>query len=128
MRKIVLLDSNSLKAHEEVEEEHLRELGERIEKDGYLRYPLIVEKSSLVILDGEHRHQFFKRKGYKKIPVYLVDYHEVKVYLRRKEILMELLKESILRLAKENKLLPAKTTRHLMRDRPRAINYPLSAL
>ncbi len=128
--KYSLLDINKLKCHERVEKSHVVELAKRIRLDCMLKRPIIVAKKSLVILDGHHRYTALKRMGYKKIPAQLVDYHdgEVRVYLRRKELLIELIKEAVLRRAEEGRLFPNKTTRHLIRKRTGVINYSLGKL
>jgi ParB-like chromosome segregation protein Spo0J len=119
-----------LKCHEQVVEGRVEELRERIKDDGKLKRPIVVEKSSLVILDGHHRYHALKRMGLIKIPVQLVDYNngEVRVYLRRKELLVELIKEAVLQRAREGRLFPNKTTRHLIKKRAGIINFPIGQL
>jgi len=127
---IKLLDVDKLKCHEEVVEEHVEQLRRRITEDRRLKRPIIVDKKSLVILDGTNRYHVFQRMGIKKIPVQLVDYSdgEVRVYLRRKELLVELIKEAVLRRGEEGRLFPNKTTRHLIKKRAGIINYSLEKL
>lgn len=130
MNRVFLLDIDKLKCHEQVGEEGVAELEKEILDDGLLRRPIIVAKDSLVILDGHHRYQVLKRMGIKKIPVQLVDYGdgEVKVYLRRKQLIMGMIKELVVKRANEGKPFPSKTTRHLIKKRMGPINYPLKKL
>ncbi|TSC53684.1 MAG: transcriptional regulator [Microgenomates group bacterium LiPW_16] len=127
---VVLLDIDKLKCHEEVVGNHVEELRGRIRRDGCLKRPIVVTKNSLVILDGHHRFQALKRMGITKIPAQLVDYKngEVRVYLRRKELLIQLIKEAILKRVEEGKLFPPKTTRHLIKNRAGVINFSLEKL
>ena len=127
---IVLVNIDKLKCHEEVVEEHVEILRRQMMEDGRLKRPIIVDKNSLVILDGHHRFTALKRMGYKKIPVQVVDYNsqDVRVYLRRKELMIELVKEAVLKKVKDGKLFPSKTTRHLIKGRIGKINYSIKNL
>jgi ParB-like chromosome segregation protein Spo0J len=127
---IDLMDIDKLRCHEEIAEEHVEQIKQRIIDDSCLKRPIIVAKKSLVILDGHHRYQALKRLGMTRIPVQLVDYNngEVRVYLRRKELLVELIKEAVLQRAREGRLFPNKTTRHLIKKRAGIINFPIGQL
>lgn len=105
----------------------MEQLRRRITEDRRLKRPIVVDKNSLVILDGHHRYQALKGMGMSRIPAQLVDYKngEVRVYLRRKELLMKMIKEYVVKKASEGKLFPSKTTRHLIKNRIGIINYPL---
>ncbi len=52
---IAIVDINSLHLHEDVIPELLQHLVESIESDGYVRHPIVVDKGTLVVLDGVHR-------------------------------------------------------------------------
>lgn len=127
---IALVDVNKLKCHEQVVESRVAELEERIKGDSCFKRPIIVAKKSLVILDGHHRFHALKRMGIRKIPCQLVDYQngEVRVYLRRKELMDQFIKEVVVRMAKAGRLFPPKTTRHLIKKRVGMINFPLKNL
>jgi len=129
-RNITLIKINKLKSHEAIEPKRLSKLVKRIKRDGYLRDPIVVDRKSLVILDGHHRLYALKVLGCKKVPVYLIDYksNNVRVYLRRKELIMNLIKKAVITKGKEGKPFPYKTTRHLLKYRPREINIDLKKL
>jgi ParB-like chromosome segregation protein Spo0J len=82
------------------------------------------------VLDGHHRLNALKKLGYKKIPVFLVNYRskDIRVYLRRKNIFMDLLKKMVIKSGKEKRLFPDKTTRHLLKYRPKNIKVDLKML
>ena len=84
---VVLMSISKLKRHEAIDPKRLLELMAQIKNDGYLKNPIVVDKDSLVILDGHHRLKALKTLGYQKIPTFLVDYQSgrVRVYLRRKK-------------------------------------------
>ena len=112
--KTKLITIEQLKPHEQTSQKHILELVKLIKQDGILKEPILVEKNTFVILDGHHRVQAMKILGYKKIPAKLVDYDEVEVSLRRKNLPSNLIKEIVLYLAKRKIVLPRKSTRHVM--------------
>jgi ParB-like chromosome segregation protein Spo0J len=69
--KIEMIEIGSLKQHEMIREDHLKELIEEIGKDGYINDPIIVDKNTKVILDGHHRFNAIKFFGLAFSPVYL---------------------------------------------------------
>ena len=127
---LTLVRLSKLKPHEAIEQKRLKRLVERIKRDGCLKAPIVADQVSLVILDGHHRLQALKILGCKKIPVFLVNYRNdnVRVYLRRKELLMRLIKEAVIAKGERGELFPPKTTRHLLQFRPRNINIRLERL
>jgi len=71
---IALADIAELHLHEELVPELLDGLVDAIPRDGVLRHPIIVDRDTLVVLDGMHRVGALERLGYERIPVCLVDY------------------------------------------------------
>ncbi|MFZ2189162.1 MAG: ParB N-terminal domain-containing protein [Candidatus Magasanikiibacteriota bacterium] len=112
--KIKLLTINSLKPHEHISAKRVVEVVAMIKKAGKFTEPILVEKNTLVILDGHHRVEAMKKLGYEKIPARLVDYKKVEVSLRHKNLSSHIIKEMVLYLASKNIILPQKTTRHLV--------------
>jgi hypothetical protein len=129
-KKIALLLIKKLKTHEAICPKRVLQLMEKIKKEGYLKSPVVADERTLVLLDGHHRLAALKKLGAKKVAVFLVDYknNEVKVYLRRKEILIDLIKGAVIQKALANQVFPIKTTRHLLKNRPRNINIKLESL
>lgn len=129
-KSITLIDIDKLKSHEAIDFQRLGELVERIRRDGHLKNPIVVDRKSLVVLDGHHRLKALKILGCTKIPAFLVDYksNNVRVYLRRKELIMELIKEAVITRGKNRKPFPYKTTCHLLKYRPTGINMDLKKL
>jgi hypothetical protein len=74
LRKILL--------HEEIIPELLEKLADAIERDGFMKHPIIVDGDSLVILDGNHRTEALKKLGYRYIPVCMVDYQNPLIEVR----------------------------------------------
>ena len=125
-----LVAISQLKTHEAVSQIRVRELAERIKKDGKLKNPVIADRQTKILLDGHHRIASLKQLGVKKVPVMLVDYMsgDVRVYLRRKELITELIKEAVTAKALNGRVFPEKTTRHLVKNRILGMNVSLNRL
>ncbi len=107
-----LIDAAALLSHEQVEDAHLSELVEQIGRDGVLFRPVVVDRHSLVILDGHHRVLALRRLGCALVPAYLVDYFDsgIAVMPRRPEIPVS--KDSVIATGLRGRLYPPKTSRH----------------
>lgn len=121
-----MLPINKLLAHEQVSQQRLAVMMSLINQRGEIINPIIIDKKTRVILDGHHRAESLRRLGYRLAPVMAVDYFsdKVRVFLRRKE----LIKEMVLSRALKKRLLPDKTTRHLIRNRVWGVNIKLNQL
>lgn len=100
-----------LKHIEEFDPERVKELYEKMKSDGVWDVPLIVERKTGLVLDGQHRLEVAKSFGFYKVPVILVNYDEVQVWSLRKE---EKVSCSIVinRILKKCKPYPYKTVKH----------------
>jgi len=72
---IAILDINSLHLHEEIIPELVKQLVRSIKAEGCVRNPIIVDKESLVVLDGVHRVAALEELRIKRVPACLVDYN-----------------------------------------------------
>jgi len=79
--EIILEELDNLHIHEEIIPEKMEELVEKIPHDGVWIHPIIVDRKSLVVLDGMHRVAAAKQIGYHYIPVCLVDYNNPGVHI-----------------------------------------------
>jgi len=118
----------SLKPHEEVCPIHLKSLLAQIQKDRCLKDPIIVDKDTMVILDGHHRYNSLKLLGCDFIPCCLVDYQAPEIGVACWREGEKISKEEILAAGLSGKLLPQKTSRHIIPDRPIGIDIALSEL
>lgn len=71
--RIVLLPIDKLKPHEKGFTLYLELLRQEILRDGILKYPIITDEKTHVILDGMHRWLALKSLGYTLIPAILTD-------------------------------------------------------
>ncbi|RLF13490.1 MAG: transcriptional regulator [Thermoprotei archaeon] len=106
---------NELKEHEEIIEEHVRDLIVAILTDGVLHYPLLVESKYKIILDGHHRYHALKRLGAKRVPIFIVDYSSPNVIVRSWRPGIRVTKDMVIHVALSRKKLPPKTSRHILR-------------
>ncbi len=77
--KLVLVES--LFIHEETIPEALTELEYQLIEEQVLKHPMIVDKKTLVVLDGMHRVAALKNLNYRLAPVCLVDYQNPAIEL-----------------------------------------------
>lgn len=80
---IALVETKDLLLHEETIPEALKLLEERIEDDDMLRSPVIVDRESLVVLDGMHRVKALLNLGCRFTCVCMVDYHSPEILVDR---------------------------------------------
>jgi hypothetical protein len=79
--ELVLEELSRLHIHEEIIPDKMEELVEKIPHDGVWIHPIVVDRNSLVVLDGMHRVAAAKEIGYRYIPVCLVDYGNPNIHI-----------------------------------------------
>lgn len=126
--KFVSIDQ--VKSHERTMSRRVATLIRAIKEEGNIRRPIIVDKRSLIILDGHHRVAALRQLGVARVPAYLVDYlsPNVRVYLRRKYLSMQIIKRAVLYSGLTGEAFPVKTTRHLIHARPGVKKVSLTKL
>jgi len=77
--RITLIDIGDLKPHEEIIEQLVTELARSIRDQKEVRDPLIVDRQSLVILDGMHRYNALKKLNCQRAPACLVEYDDERI-------------------------------------------------
>jgi hypothetical protein len=117
-----------LKPHEKINQDHFEKLRDEIKKDGLLKDPIIVDKNTLVILDGHHRYNSLLALGVKFCPCCLVDYQSDEIGVGCWREGETIVKSDVVAAAVSGKLLVPKTSRHFIPDRPVGLNIPLSGL
>jgi hypothetical protein len=73
---IAIVEIDSLHLHEDVVQELLKYLMLSIKVDGCVKHPIIVDRKSLVVLDGVHRVVALRKLGIRRVPACLVDYSD----------------------------------------------------
>ncbi|MEM2117480.1 MAG: ParB N-terminal domain-containing protein [Candidatus Bathyarchaeia archaeon] len=135
--KIALLPIDELRPHEKGSPIYLELLKQEILKDGVLKYPIIADEKTHVILDGMHRWLALKSLGYTLIPVILVDAcnnPEIRVGKRRIHRYIcnsdgEIPIEEVISAGLSGRLMKPRSTRHFFPfSKFQQINYPLHQL
>jgi len=81
--EIALVETNKVLVHEDTIPEKLYRLEKKIERDDVQSAPIIVDRNSLVVLDGMHRTKAMKRLGTRFICICLVDYQDPSITVNR---------------------------------------------
>jgi hypothetical protein len=85
-----------------------------IKSDGVLKRPIVVDRDTYIVLDGEHRLRALKEMGYNKIPVVFVDYYSPKIIVLSWRKGEKINKESVILAGLTRKKLPPKTSKHMV--------------
>jgi len=135
--KIVLLPIDELKPHEKGSPLYLELLRQEILRDGMLKYPIIADEKTRVILDGMHRWLALKGLGYLLIPVILVDvFQNPKIRVGKRRIHRytgdsneEITIEEVISAGLSGRLMEPHSTRHFFPfSKFQQIDYPLHLL
>lgn len=127
-KKIKIIQSTLLKQHEKINKNHLRVLFNQIKQDGVINDPIIVDKNTLIILDGHHRFNVLKKLGFSTIPVYFVDYKSKKIKVSSWREGEKVTKELVIQAGLSGKLQRPKTSKHLMPRKPVQVKTQLHKL
>ncbi|MEQ5842411.1 hypothetical protein BWP39_23725 [Paraburkholderia acidicola] len=109
--KVILLPPETLKPTEETVPARLREVSDSLLATGIWHTPILVERSSLVVMDGHHRHAFALAHGFARVPCLLLSYSDVRLESRHKDQLVT--PAEVITRGLEGRLYPAKSTRHI---------------
>ena len=112
------LELSALLGHEQTLPGYLAQLTEEIRQDGELRRPIIVDRHSLVILDGHHRAAALRELGCSLIPTYLVDYGDPAITVEPNRPDIPVSKESVVSTGLSGRPYPPKTSRHVLPELP----------
>lgn len=123
-----LIDSAALVPHEQVDRDRLLLLVGEIARDGALHYPVMVDRSSMVILDGHHRASALKLLGCHLTPVYLVDYGHPSITVTQWRDDIGVSKQAVVQAGLSGRLYPPKVSRHEWGVPPAGRQVPLSLL
>jgi hypothetical protein len=135
--KIALVSIDELKPHEKGSPLYLELLKQEVLKDGLLKYPVISDEETHVILDGMHRWLVLKSLGYKYVPTTLVNPSErSKIHVGRRRIHRyqtgfngEISFSEVISTGLSGRLMQPRSTRHFFPfSTLQLINYPLRLL
>ena len=127
---VVLVETVSLRGHEEVIPDNLETRTSKLLSKGFYK-PIIVDRESMVILDGHHKWTAAKSLGLARVPVIMVD------YLIDESVLVDVwpdcgkesvTKTEVLEMGASGDVFPPKTSRHTLPFKIPSIRIPLSEL
>ena len=127
---VVLVETVSLRDHEEVIPDNLETRTSKLLSKGFYK-PIIVDRESMVSLDGHHKWTAAKSLGLARVPVIMVD------YLIDEGILVDVwpdcgkesvTKTEVLEMGVSGDVFPPKTSRHTLPFKIPSIRIPLSEL
>tara|TARA_B100000902_G_scaffold376628_1_gene407920 strand:- start:191 stop:601 length:411 start_codon:yes stop_codon:yes gene_type:complete len=128
--EVVFVDIGLLKGHEEVIPDNLDKREKKLLSKGFYK-PIIVDRSSMVILDGHHKWTAAARLGLVRVPVIMVD------YLADEGVLVDvwpncgrdsITKTEVLAMGVSEDIFPPKTSRHTLPFDIPSISIPLDGL
>jgi L-serine kinase (ADP) len=108
-----LVPVKSLHPHEEIDQGDVELLVRQIRTQGLVQEPIWVAADTGVILNGHHRYWALRELGARWIPVWEVDYFDPAMEVGRWNPGPRPEKEDVIRRAREGRLFPPKTTRHV---------------
>ena len=130
LEDVVLVEIVSLRDHEEVIPDNLETRTSKLLRKGFYK-PIIVDRGSMVILDGHHKWTAAKSLGLARVPVIMVD------YLIDEGVLVDVwpdcgkesvTKTEVLEMGVSGDVFPPKTSRHTLPFKIPSIRIPLSEL
>jgi hypothetical protein len=135
--KMEVVPIDKLKPHEKGSALYLKLIRKELLKDGMLRYPIIADEKTMVILDGTHRWLALKSLGCTLIPAILVNARQdsrIRIGTRRIHRYQydsnpKITADNVISAALEGRLMEPKSTRHFFPfSKFQQINYPLKQL
>ena len=130
LEEVDLVEIASLRDHEEVIPDNLETRTSKLLRKGFYK-PIIVDRGSMVILDGHHKWTAAKSLGLARVPVIMVD------YLVDEGVLVDvwpdcgkesITKTEVLEMGVSGDVFPPKTSRHTLPFKIPSIRIPLSEL
>jgi hypothetical protein len=130
MDGVILIEIGSLRGHEEVIPDNLEKRSSKLLAMGFYK-PIIVDRDSLVILDGHHKWTAARLLGLDRVPVLMVDYlldESVNVGVWPGCGRESITKDEVLEMGSSEGVFPPKTSRHVFPFRIPTIRIPLEEL
>ncbi len=113
---------------EDFSEVRVKNLYEKIKKEGIWNKPVCVDKKYKLIMDGQHRYEAAKLLGLKEIPVMYFNYNNpsLKIYSLRPEITFT--KDEVIKRSIKGIIYPYKTVKHIFPNKVVKCSFKLEEL
>lgn len=112
---VVLVDIDKLRLHEYTDLENLSVLFRDIVERGILKYPVVADKNTNIVLDGAHRVTVLKLIGCQYVPTIYVDYNSSDIIVESWRRDKKFDKKDVIRAGLSYEKLPPKSTRHMIK-------------
>ncbi len=116
---IILL--SELRAHELPLESRVEELKDDMRRRGVLIKPIVVDRNTMVILDGHCRCDALKKLDCSKVAVKFVDYTSEDIHVEKWDG-GEMTKDEVLKAGLSGRLMKPKTSKHIIRNGRRRVH------
>lgn len=131
MVDVELVPLDWLKAHEQIRPLRLNQLRDKLEVQGYVHKPLLVDRETGCILDGHHRFRSAHMLGLKRMPCLMFDYLDddrITVDVWKGGEVDRISKRDVIDRALEGRLYTPKTSRHVIPFPVPRLRVPLEVL
>ena len=125
---VALIPIGLVRPHEHHNRCRVEELRSRILADGHFTHPICLDRQTMTLLDGHHRHRACQLLGFEYVPSVLVDYWAEDISVtawRHGEVVS---RQDVLAAAASGSLMPIKTSRHHFGKPVGKCSLPLSRL
>ena len=126
-----LLEVARLQPHEQTLPWRVEEMTEKIQRNGFFHKPLLVDRKTMTILDGHHRHQASLRLGLKRVPALVFDYQDderITVEAWPPAPPKSVNKALVIQMATNGLLMEPKSSKHCIDVEIPTLRIPLSSL
>ncbi|MBI2896358.1 MAG: ParB N-terminal domain-containing protein [Deltaproteobacteria bacterium] len=121
-----LIEVDRLRHIEGYSQRRAQNIRKTIQKDGVWKRPLCIERTHLLVLDGQHRLEAARSLGMRLVPCQMFDYDEVEVWSLRSN--HEVTRELVIAKALRGDIYPYKTAKHRFPRDVEALAIPLAEL
>ncbi len=125
------VDVGRLRPHEQTLPWRVEEMTEKIQRNGFFHKPLLVDRKTMTILDGHHRHQASLRLGLKRVPALVFDYQDderIAVEAWPPAPAKSVSKALVVQMATNSLLMKPKSSKHCIDVEIPQLRIPLSSL
>jgi len=112
---LAFLPLRALKPHEYTQAHTVNSFLEQLRAEGVLRRSIAIDYETLTVLDGHHRLRALKLLGGRLAPCTLFDYRSELIEVWSFPGRPKVSKEDVIRAASTGRLLPPKTSRHMVK-------------
>jgi len=128
---IELVELAQLRPHEHTLPERVETMTDKLQRNDFFHKPILIDRRTMTILDGHHRHQASLRLGLLRVPAICLDYlvdERIAVEPWRPEELPSLAKQTVLASAQTGRLMKPKSSKHTVAFGLPALAVPLTEL